>query len=243
MRPIPDIIKAEIFKKYLEGDSIPLISESCGVSDGAVHAITSEESQKDESIRYIREITKMFKKNNLKISDVIAGVRLHNKVKKVGLSCLFFENFLESTNTESFRIKMEHDQFLDNIKRILQLEEQYQIKTEEIPAFINEKMEEYKNLKNDYNKLKENIDELYSQYDVTKSEIEDYKKEENLFLQYKRDYPKYIDWMVPESLFEEAYIRIGKKFKPEILFKKLKEIYTKPNENTDIIKKILLNRD
>ena len=129
MRPIPDKIKAEIFKKFLEGDPIPKISKSCGVSDGAVHAITTEESRKDESIRYIREITKMFKKNNLEISDVIAGVRLHNKVKEVGLSCLFFENFLESTNTESFRIEMEHDQFLENIRRILKLEEKYQIKT------------------------------------------------------------------------------------------------------------------
>ena len=239
MRPIPDMIKAEIFEKYLEGDSIPHISDSCRVAVGTVHTITTEESRKDESIRYIREITKMFKKNNLKISDVIAGVRLHNKVKKVGLSCLFFENFLESTNTESFRIEMEHDQFLENIKRILKLEEKYQIKTEEIPAFINKKMDEYKNLKNDYNKVDEDIYKLYSQYDVTKSEIEDYKKEENLFLQYKRDYPKYLEWMAPESLFEQAYITIGKKFNPAILFKKLNEIYTKPNENTDIIKKIL----
>lgn len=181
----------------------------------------------------------MFKKNNLEISDVIVGVRLNNKVKEIGLSCLFFEDFLESTNTESFRIEMEHDQFLENIKRILKLEEKYQIKTEEIPAFINKKMDEYQNLKNGYNKLEESIEKLYSQYNVTKSEIEDYKKEENLFLQYKRDYPKYIDWIVPEKLFEEAYIRIGKKFKPEILFKKLKEIYTKPNHHADIIKKIL----
>ena len=44
---------------------------------------------------------------------------------------------------------------------------------------------------------------------------------------------------MPEKLFEEAYIRIGKKFKPEILFKKLKENYTKPNHHSDIIKKIL----
>jgi len=46
-------------------------------------------------------------------------------------------------------------------------------------------------------------------------------------------------WMVPEKLFEEAYIRIGKRFTPEILFEKIKAIYTKPNEHTDIIKKIL----
>lgn len=239
MRPIPDKIKAEVVKRYLEGYSIPQISKLCGVSHGTVHSITTEESHKDESIIYIREITKIFRKNNLEISDVIAGVRLYNKVKEVGLSCLFFENFLESTNTESFRIGMDHDQFLENIKRILKLEEQYQIKVEEIPSFINKKMDEYKNLENEYNNLEEIIDKLYSRYNVTKAEIEDYKKEENMFLQYKRDYPKYIDWIVPERLFEEAYITIGKKFDSAILFKKLKAIYTKPNENTDIIKKIL----
>jgi DNA repair exonuclease SbcCD ATPase subunit len=239
MRPIPDKIKAEIIQNYLEGYSIPKISQMRGVAVGTVDKVTDEEARKDESIVYIREIAKMFKKKNLELAEVIAGVRLYNKVKKVGLSQSFFENFLESTNTESYRLEMEHDQFIENIKRILQFEQQYQIKTEEIPEFIQNKMEENENLKEEYNQGEENIDKLYSQYHVKKSELEDYKKEQDWFWRYKKDYSKYMYWMVPEKLFEEAYIRMGKRFKPEILFEKIKAIYTKPNEHTDIIKKIL----
>ncbi len=53
MRPIPPAIKEEVIKKYLEGDSIPQISKLTAVSEGSVHAITSEES-KDFRIRATR---------------------------------------------------------------------------------------------------------------------------------------------------------------------------------------------
>jgi hypothetical protein len=239
MRSIPDTIKAEIIKKYLEGYSIPEISQLCRVAVGTVDKVTSEEARNDESIVYLREIAKIFRKNKLELSEVITGIRLYNKVKKTGLSYSFFENFLESTNTESFRIEMEHDQFIENIKRILQFEQQYQVKTEEIPEFIQNQMTDLENLKEEYNQVEDKINELYSQYDVKKSELEDYKKEQDMFWKYKKDYIKYMYWMVPEKLFEESYTIIGKQFKPEILFEKLKAIYTKPHEHADIIKKIL----
>jgi hypothetical protein len=81
MRSIPPAIKADVIKKYLEGNSFHQIGRLAGVSVGSAHAITTEESKKDNSILYIREIAKMFNKNNLEISDVISGVRLRNKIK------------------------------------------------------------------------------------------------------------------------------------------------------------------
>lgn len=57
--------------------------------------------------------------NNLGFSDVISGVRLDNKINKLDLTCLFFENFLESTDKESFRLVIEHDNFLTKINKIL----------------------------------------------------------------------------------------------------------------------------
>ena len=239
MRPIPPAIKAEVIKKYLEGNSIPQISKLAGVSVGSVHAITTEESKKDNSILYIREIAKMFNKNNLEVSDVISGVRLHNKIKQVGLSCIFFENFLESTNTESYRIEMEHEKFLDNIKRIIELEGKYQLKTEDIPSFIEKKVDEHKQLTDDILGLDRSMDKLYEKYDTTQSKLKEYHKEQDMFLRYKKDYPKYIDWIVPERLFNEASTKSRIKIDPTILFARLKDIYKKPDQNVDIIKKIL----
>jgi hypothetical protein len=136
MKSIPDAIKAEIFQKYLEGYSTTKISELYDVSIGSISSITTEESNKDNDYFQIREITKIFKKNNLNISDVISGIRLYNKIKKVGLNITFFENFIDSTNTESFRLKKDHSKFLEDIKRIVQFEELYRIKIEKIPGYM-----------------------------------------------------------------------------------------------------------
>ena len=67
MRAIPLTTKEEIFRKYLEGDPIPEIANVCGVSVGIVSSITKEESHKDNNYFPIRETTKIFRKNNLKI--------------------------------------------------------------------------------------------------------------------------------------------------------------------------------
>ena len=122
MKSIPDAIKAEIFQKYLEGYSTTEFSELYDVSIGSISSITTEESNKDNDYFQIREITKIFKKNNLNISDVISGIRLYNKIKKVGLDITFFENFIDSTNTESFRLKKDHSKYLEDIKRTVQFE-------------------------------------------------------------------------------------------------------------------------
>jgi hypothetical protein len=120
----------------LEGYSTTKISKLYNVSVGSVSSITREESKKDNDYFQIREITKIFKKNNLNISDVISGIRLYNKIKKVGLNITFFENFIDSTNTESFRLKKDHSKFLEDIKRIVQFEELYRIKIEKIPGYM-----------------------------------------------------------------------------------------------------------
>lgn len=240
MESIPDAIKAEIFQKYLEGYSTTKISKLYNVSVGSVSSITREESNKDNDYFQIREITKIFKKNNLNISDVISGIRLYNKIKKVGLDITFFENFIDSTNTESFRLKKDHSKFLEDIKRIVQFEELYRIKIEKIPGYMINTIKQLKNLKEENKKIIEKTTGLYLQYNIEKSEIEEYVEEKPLFLQYKRDkdrYPKYPEWIVNDTLFEEASRKIGTKIDPQTLYNKLKWIYLLPHKHRTIIKK------
>jgi|ERR671911_687462 hypothetical protein len=242
MRPIPSSVQSEIFRKYLEGDSIPAISTLFNVSVGAVSAIVNEFSKNDPYFMVIREVTKMFKNNNLEISDVISAIRLKNKVKELGLTISFFENFLEATNTESFRLNKDHSEFLENIKRIVRFEELYGIKIEKIPGYMIDKIKHLKNVKEKNKKIIEKNTRLYLQHKIEKSEIEEYVKEKSLFLQYKRDkkrYRKYPEWIVNPYLFEEASKKIGTKIEPQSLYDKLNLIYLFPNKYTSIIKKVM----
>ena len=241
MRPIPDSIKSEIIQKFLEGCSIPEIHK-LDLSVGAISPITKEECRKNESSVYIHEIAKKFRSKNLEISDVISGVRLNNKIKKVGLTCSFFENFLESTNTESFRLNKDHSEFLEDIKRIVHFEEVSGIKIGKIPAHMNDALKRRNNLINESKELNEENKRLYLQHKLEKSEIEDYLEERRLFLQYKRDkdrYPTYPDWITIPYVFEQASSKIGTKIEPKILYNKLRRVYLFPNKYISIIKKIM----
>jgi hypothetical protein len=183
-------VKSEILRKHLEGYSETEISKLCHVSVANVSSIVKEESKKDGYILVIREVVKMFKSNNLEIDDVIAGIRLRNKVKEVGLTISFFEEFLEITNTESFRLGMDHEKFLDIVKRMLHFEKNIKIKIEDIPDFSHNATKEFVRLTGEISKAKTKLTKLYDKYAVKKSDIDEYSKEKFSYLQYKfeKDY-------------------------------------------------------
>jgi len=242
MRPTPDSIKSEIIKKFLEGYSNTEIHKELNVSVGAISAITNEECRKNEYYRYIHEIAKKFRSKNLEISDVISGVRLYNQIKKVDLTCSFFENFLEATNTESFRFHKDHSEFLEDIKRVVRFEEVCGIKIGKIPGQMNDVIKHRDKLIKENKELIEKNTRLYLQHNIEKSEIEDYVEERQLFLQYKRDknrYPKFPEWITTPYVLEQASKKIGTKIESKILYNKLRRVYLFPNKYTSIVKKIM----
>lgn len=256
MRSTPPVIKAEIFRKYLEGYSIPEISDLCNVSVGNAHSTITEESDKDNDFFQIREITKIFRKNNLKISDVIYAIRLHNKVRKLGLDTSFFENFLDTTDTESFKLNIEHPKFLEEIKSVLHFEKISKIKLHGLPIYIIKTNQEYKDLKNTNNKLLEENNELllinkklkeenaklYFQNNIEKYQVEEFLQERQSFLSYQKNidiHKRFPKWIMNEVLFEEASKKLRTKIDPEVLYKKMRWIYNLPHEYTSIIKKIM----
>lgn len=242
MRPTPLSTKEEIFRKYLEGYSTTEIANLCDVSVGIVSSITKEESRKDNNYFVIREVARIFRKNNLKISDVISGIRLYNKVKGVGLDIPFFENFIEATDTKSFRIKKDIDKFLEDIKRIIRFEEVYQIKLDKISGHIYNSIRQLNKLKEEIKKITEKTKDLYLQYNIDKHQLEEYVKEKPLFLQYKRDkwrYEKRYDWFINPQIYKEASRKIGITIDPHILYKKLHWLFLFPNKHKDLIKKIM----
>jgi hypothetical protein len=241
MRSIPDSIKSEIIKKYIEGYSIPEIHIQLHYSVGAISAITSEEAKKNEYFLYMHELAKKFRKKNLEFSDVISGVRLYNKIKKVGLTNSFFENFLDATNTESFRLNKDHSAFLEDIKRIVRFEQLYGIKIEKLEGYMFDQLKQFNKLRNENKKMMEENKRLFLQHIIEKSEIEEYVEEKPSYLLYKREkrYPRYPEWIANPYLFEEASNKIGSKIEPQSLYNKFKRVYLLPNKYTSIIKKIM----
>ena len=243
MRPTPPSIKSQIIRKFLEGYSIPDISKQTGVSVGSISTLTTEESKKDEYFLYMREIVKKFKGNGLKFSEVISGIRLYHKITNFGLTCLFFEDFLESTNTESFRLGVDLYEFLEKIKRIIKVEKHYNLKLEDIPTYIKNEKVELENLKQDKLRITQSVMNLYGRFYVTKTDIEEYLTEIDQYLKYKsiiETIPSYLDWIInSDERFEKASKKIGIKIDRKIIYNKLNSIYKEPDKHLDLVKQIM----
>jgi hypothetical protein len=247
MRATQSQVKSEIIRKYLEGYPETEIGKLFNVSVGHVSSIVKEESKKDGYILVIREVVKMFKSNNLEIDDVIAGIRLRNKIKEVGLTISFFEEFIEVTNTESFRVGMDHEKFLDIIKRMLHFEKIFKIKLEATPDFSHNAIKKFVRLNGEISKAEAKLTQLYDNYGVKKSEVERYLKEKSLFEKAKLfaiTGPTHSDWMVfSDSNFKKASKLMKAKIDPKILYKKLNSIYKEPDKHIDIVKQIMNSSD
>ena len=247
MRATPAQVKSEILRKYLEGDPETEIGKLFNVSVAHVSSIVKEESKKDGYILVIREVVKMFKRDNLEIGDVISGIRLKNQVKEVGLTISFFEDFLEATNTESFRLGMDHEKFLEIVKRMLYFEKIFKIKLEEIPDFSHNAIKEFTRVIGEISKAETKLTQIYDNYGVKKSEVERYLEEKSLFVKSKLvdvALPTHYDWMViSDSKFKKASKITKTKIDPKTLYKKLNSVYKEPDKHIDIVKQIMNSND
>ena len=242
MRAIPPSVTSEIVRKYLEGYSIPEISKMFNVSVGKVSSIVKEEATKDLYFLVLREVARLLKNNNLEISDVISGIRLKNQIKEVGLTISFFEDFLESTNTASFKLGMDHEKFLEEIKRIMRLEEQLNIKLGDVPQYIKNKNEEIKMVRTKIAQVIQKQLRLYFEYFAKREEVEEYIKEKSTYLQYKIEketLPTYFDWIIPNEIFEKEFRKKGIKIDKKNLYDKLNSIFRDPANHIEIIDNIL----
>ena len=150
---------------------------------------------------------------------------------------------LEVTNTESFRLGMDHEKFLDTVKRMLHFEKIFKIKLEETPDFSHNAIKEFVRLIREISKAKTKLKQLYDKYAVKKSEVERYFEEKSLFEKSKLvaiTAPTHYDWMVfSDSKFKKASKIMKAKIDPKTLYKKLNSIYKEPDKHIDIVKQIM----
>jgi hypothetical protein len=243
MRPIPPAIKLEIFRKYLEGYSIPEISKLYNnVSVGSIHSITKEESKNDDAFTYIREIAKKLKKDNIDIYDLIPAINLRIKIKNLGLNYEVFEDFLVAADTESFRININLDEFIKRVIEILTFEKYNNIKIHEIKPYIEKEIKRLNEVSQEKERIDYEVGKFSNNIGLTRDKIQEYFHKKPLLEEYEKNrenFSKSLGWHFYPDLFEKASNEIGIDINSDILYEKLRNIYRNPHHNTELIRMIL----
>jgi hypothetical protein len=161
----------------------------------------------------------------------------------LGLNHDLFDDFLESADTESFRINMNLDEFLKKVKEILNFERSNNIKFHEILPYIEKEKSQLDKLTQEKERIEVEIINHSNDLEFTRSEIQEYFQQKHLLEEYKKNREAISktssDWYIYEEIYEKASNEIGITIDPLILYDKLLEIYRYPDQNIELIRMIL----
>ena len=80
MKTIPDSIKSEVLRRWLNGETYQRISEETGVSTGAISEIIEEYRQKAPDIDGLRQLRLTLGKAKASLHDALRGAQFLTKL-------------------------------------------------------------------------------------------------------------------------------------------------------------------
>lgn len=236
MKRIPPQIRLEIFELFLQSFSFHDISCMVKVSVGTVKNVIDEFIETNLDYIEIRKIFETIRKNGFEPKKLILALHLINKINKTELRLETLLAFLDSSETERFRLDMDINDFISRISSLLFFEREQGIRIEDYKNYIDEKKEEIKMLENKTN-------DLFKRNGITERDLEEYvenKKEilEFLKLKNKNKLPLEFEWIANEYHYLEASKILDYSIDLANLYKCLNNIYHNPERHIELIKLI-----
>ncbi len=239
MNRIPPQIRLEIFELFLQSFSLHDIACMIKVSVGTVKNVIDEFIETELDYKEIRKIFENIRKNGFEPNKIILALRLINNITKTELTLETLLAFIDSAETERFRLNIDINYFISRISSLLFFEIEQGIRIEDYKNYIDEKKEEIEMLEIKYNDLlkkKSIIESDLSEYNKDRKEIKEF-----INLKNKKKLPKEFEWISHEYNYTEASEILKQNIDPGFLYSCLNRIYLEPEKYTDIIK-IISNR-
>lgn len=189
-------LKNEVLRLWLSGDSQPSIANQLNISAGTVNSLVDEIMKSDDTIDLQRQIAIVAKKNEVKIKDIAANLRLKNLIKQSSLDDKKVEKFLEAMdllcNKYSIPPSVAANQFFSIIETMLRENKEPHKLEEELMSKISE-LREIDNKIETSNKLleetKARVEEEQQRLQIKEKDLDQFRQVSQLLE--LREYPEF----------------------------------------------------
>jgi len=171
-RAVEQEIKDRVWRLCLSGETRNNIAEICGIGAGSVTNIINERKKGLDGSEYvaIRELSVQLKKEGMTFAQLASIFRRHNYLEKLGANEEDVEslivNLLNGTNS------IPAEKTADLVNQIFEISRSENISPIEVPAYINQKIEEKKRIEKETQKSRAILD----QENIKIQNINEYKK-------------------------------------------------------------------
>lgn len=266
-RKIPEPIRREVLRKWLEGKSRNLIAQECNIGTGTVSEIIKEYQQKDADLELLRQVAIHLRHQGTEIQVFSKAIRLKAILDERGLDEDQIESLIVNAETHCFRRKIEPQQFFNNIDEICTYSNNAGRKLSDLPLLIKQQQNHLQQLNNQVKEAEIKTSQAFQYYDATPQELENYRKDKpsrdtifklkhdlstltkqknNLWDEFYNERVQNVAYKNRWSLSEDEFEKTNKQLKNENsspissdgLINLANEFYRRPSRYVDIIKTI-----
>jgi chromosome segregation ATPase len=259
---IPHSLKKTIIKEWLQGVPRDTISSNNGIGGGTVSRIIQESRMNTPDIDMLRGVAVKLNKENLDINHFASSVRLKKTLDRLGLAEGRMELLIEHVNTYCFKHEIAEKEFVPKIDEVCNMLDSLDFSLDDLPVYIVQKKTHLESLDKETSERQEKIRQIMLEYNTTKNDLEEYRrnrplresvnrltntvidKENEIFLLEKElvrckaelDLEKN-SRLVSETELDEANkkLPIDRPLEMEELVKITDEIFYNPSRNVDVI--------
>lgn len=179
-RKIPEPIRREVLRKWLEGKSRNLIAKEYNIGTGTVSEIIKEYQQKDVDLELLRQAAVHLRHQGTEIQVFSKAIRLKAILDERGLDEDQIESLIVNAETHCFRRKIEPQQFFNFIDEICTYSNNAGRKLSDLPLLIEQQQTQLQQLNNQINEAEIKTSQALQYYDATLQELENYRKDKPL---------------------------------------------------------------
>jgi hypothetical protein len=263
---IPESIRRDVIRGWLQGLSRDQIGLDNGIGTGTVSAIIKECNEADPEFALLREVAVLLKKTGLNLSLFGSAIRLRQLLKKLDLNETQIESLIENVDIHCFKQGLPLQEFLNIVDNVSSLSNKIEIPIIKFPEYLVQLQREIKRLREETEEAKMEKIRQMEQYRVTMNLLNDYLRNKPLYERIKalqmeiakvkkqRDYLKLelncrndfldqygynLEWGIPEEELDLANEALSRNLELIDLKNMLMEIYYSPSKYTDILAMIL----
>lgn len=187
---IPRLIKTNVIRMWLEGESRAMIVNKCSVGAGTISNIISSAREGSDTSSYdfdlVREMGLALKREGLSIDELVSPKRFHGILNKRGLEAEQIELLVDELDSHFFKKRgLTIEGYVDTIIKLSEISTKLEIPLENLFDSVEEKIRERQTLVEEIENLeRKKIITLHNNA-TTIEVLEEYKKDRPLIERYE----------------------------------------------------------
>lgn len=173
---IPHSIRTKVIVSWIDGISRDEIASQNGIATGTVSKIIKHDGSQIVDIDLLRTLSKQLRKDDVTTIRFASGVRLVNRLNRLGMSLEDMDSAVELLDVNCFKTGQTVVELIHKVDEATKIALDLGVTLDELSKHLIDQLDEKNGLQSQIATLRNTLSEEFRKFDTTKIDLEDYSR-------------------------------------------------------------------